>query len=111
MISAVFLYLSRGHIFDIVEQHYARSTEQVVIQCLRLPDARARLASRLLVNYGVGGLITGCRRGALTAISFANAIIGVIGGMGAAVFLFSIELTLTLLILIAVGLAAFSCTH
>ena len=107
MISAVFLYLSRGHILDIVEQHYARSTEQVVIQCLRLPDARARLASRLLVNYGVGGLITGCRRGALTAISFANAIIGFIGGMGAAVFLFSMELTLTLLILIAVGLAAF----
>lgn len=107
IISAAFLYLSRSHTFDIVEQHYARSTEQLVTQCLRLPDSRARLASRILQNYGVGGLSTGCRRGALTAISFANAITAVVGGMGAAFFLFRIELTLTLLILIGVGLAAF----
>ena len=43
----------------------------------------------------------------MTAISFANAITAVVGGMGAAFFLFRIELTLTLLILIGVGLAAF----
>jgi hypothetical protein len=106
VISATFLYLSRRQLLDLVEQHFARSVEQLVLLSLRLPDPRARLASKLLMDFGVPGLTLGCRRGAMTAISFANAITAVVGGFGAAIFLLRIDPALTLLILVSVGLAA-----
>ena len=106
VMSATFLYLSRRQILDIVEQHFARSAEQLVLLTLRLPDPRARLASKLLMDFNTTMLIVGCRRGAMTAISFANAITAVIGGLGATIFLLRIDLSLTLLILVSVGLAA-----
>ena len=73
---------------------------------LRLPDPRARLASKLLMDFGVPGLTLGCRRGAMTATSFANAITAVVGGFGAAIFLLRIDPMLTLIMLVSVGLAA-----
>ena len=48
----------------------------------------------------------GCRRGGLIAISFANAITAVVGGLGAAFFLFRIDLPLTLVIIGSALLAA-----
>lgn len=106
VISATFLYLSRRQLLDVVEEHFARSVERLVLLSVRLPDPRARLASKLLMDFGVPALTLGCRRGAMTAISFANAITAVVGGFGAAIFLLRIDPALTLLILMSVGLAA-----
>lgn len=105
VVSAGFLYLSRQQILDIVEKHYARNVEELVLLSLRLPDPRVRLATNLFRQFGVGGLGMGCRRGAITAIGFANAITAVVGGIGSAIFLFWVDHTLTLLILVSVGLA------
>ena len=107
VVSAALLYLARRVLLDIVEQHYARKMEQLVLLSLHLPDSRVRLASSLFMQFGVGGLGTGCRRGALNAIAFANAVGAVVGGLGAAAFLVWIDPSLTFLILISVGLAAF----
>jgi hypothetical protein len=106
VLSATFLYLSRRQLLDLVELHFARSVEQLVLLSLRLPDPRARLASKLLMDFGVPGLTLGCRRGSMTATSFANAITAVVGGFGAAIFLLRIDPMLTLIILVSVGLAA-----
>jgi len=106
VLSATFLYLSRRQLLDLVELHFARSVEQLVLLSLRLPDPRARLASKLLMDFGVPGLTLGCRRGAMTATSFANAITAVVGGFGAAIFLLRIDPMLTLIMLVSVGLAA-----
>ena len=106
VISAAFLYLARGQILNIAEQRYARRLEELVLQSFRLPDSRARLASKLLVDVGVGGLSGGCQRGAITAISFAYAATAVVGGIGAAVFLLWSETWLTLLVLVFAGFAA-----
>ena len=107
VVSAAFLYLARRQLLNIVEQYYARKMEQLVLLSLQLPDARARLASSLFMQFGVAGLGTGCRRAALNAIAFANAVGAVVGGTGAAAFLVWINPSLTFLILISVGLAAF----
>ena len=72
----------------------------------RLPDPRVRIGKHSLHGLWLGGLTTGCRRGTLTAISFATAITAVVGGLGAAFFLFRIDLPLTLLIFVSAGLAA-----
>ena len=106
VISAAFLYLSRRQIIDVVEQHYARSLEQLVFLSLRVPDPRAPIATRIFLDHGLTGLTTGCRRGTLTATSFANAITALVGGLGAAFFLFRIDLPLTLLIVVAAVLGA-----
>ena len=106
VVSAVLLYLSRKQILDIVEKYYARSLEQVGLLSLRVPDPRARVATQIFMDHGVGGLTMGCRRGALTSTTFANAITAVLGGLGGAVFLFRIDLPLTLLIIVSALLAA-----
>jgi hypothetical protein len=106
VISAAFLYLSRRQIIDVVEQHYARSLEQLVFLSLHVPDPRAPIATRIFLDHGLTGLTTGCRRGTLTATSFASAITALVGGLGAAFFLFRIDLPLTLLIAVAAVLGA-----
>ena len=106
IVSAVLLYLSRKQILDMVEKYYARSLEQLVLLSLRVPDPRAPLASHVFMDHGLGGLTTGCRRGSLTAITFANAITAVVGGLAAAVFLFKIDLSLTVVIVVSALLAA-----
>ena len=104
--SAALLYFSRKVILDMVEKYFARSTEQLVLLSLRVPDPRVPLASHIIMDHGYGGLTAGCRRGALIAISFANAITAVVGGLGAAFFLFRIDLPLTLVIIGSALLAA-----
>jgi len=104
--SACLLFLSRRLVFDIAEKHYGQSLEKLVLLARHLPDPRTRTASYLLNDYGLGGLSTGCRRGALIATAFANAISALIGATGAAVFLLLIDSPLTLLILVAAVLAA-----
>ena len=106
VISASLLFLSRKLVLDIAEEHYGRSLEKIVLIARRLPDPRARLASRLLTDFGIGGISTGCRRGALFASAFANAIAAVVGAVGASVFLIRIDLPLTLLIVVSAILAA-----
>jgi hypothetical protein len=106
VISAAFLYLARSQILNIVEQRFARKLEQLVLQSFRLPDPRARLASKLLMDIGVGGLLGGCQRGAIVAISFAYAATAVVGGIGAAAFLLWSETWLTLLVFVCAGIAA-----
>jgi hypothetical protein len=107
VVSAAFLYLARRQLLNIGEQYFARKMEQLALLSLQLPDARARLASSLFMQFGVAGLGTGCRRATLNAIAFANAVGAVVGGTGAAAFLVWINPPLTFLILISVGLAAF----
>ena len=104
--SASFLYLARRQILNLVEVYYARKVEELVLDSLRLPDPRARLATDLFMNFGVGGLTTGCRRAAIIVISFVNSITAMVGAVGATFFLLRIDLSLTLIILIAVSLAA-----
>jgi len=45
VVSAVLLYISRKQILDLIEKHYARSLEQLVLLTLRVPDPRAPLAT------------------------------------------------------------------
>ena len=106
VISAAFLYLGRSQIMNIAEQHYAKKLEQLVLESFRLPDPRVRLASKLLRSVGLGGLCTGCQRGAIIAISFAYAATSVVGGIGAAVFLLWNDVWLTLMVFASVGFAA-----
>jgi hypothetical protein len=106
VISAVLLYMSRKVILDMVEKFFARSSEQLVLLTLRVPDPRVPIASHIIMDHGLGGLTMGCRRGGLIAISFANAITAVVGGLGAAFFLFRIDLPLTLVIIGSALLAA-----
>ena len=47
VVSAVFLYLSRKQILDIVEKQYARSLEQLGLLSLRVPDPRVPVASHI----------------------------------------------------------------
>jgi uncharacterized integral membrane protein len=101
VVSAVLLYISRKQILDLIEKHYARSLEQLVLLTLRVPDPRAPLATLIFKNQGLSGLTMGCRRGAVIAISFANAITAVVGGLGAAFFLFRIDMPLTLVIVVS----------
>jgi hypothetical protein len=108
VVSAVFLYWSRKEILDVVEKHYARSLEELVLLTLRVPDPRVPIATNIFLDHGLGGLTTGCRRGTLTATSFAVAITGMVGGLGAAFFLFRIDFPLTLLIIVSASLAALS---
>jgi hypothetical protein len=104
--SASFHFLSRRLIFGVVEQRYAKSLDEVAREAARLPDSRARVASRLLMYSGLGGVTAGCRGGVLTTIIFCNAISGTLGGIGAALFLFHIDTPLTLIILLATFVGA-----
>ena len=106
VVSAILLYLSRRAILDVVENHFARSLQELILLTLRVPDPRAALASHIFMNRGLNGLSTGCQRSALTAISFAYAINGLIGGLIAAIFLFRIDQPLTTLIVVSALLAA-----
>jgi hypothetical protein len=101
VISACLLYLSRRLVLNIAEKYLASSLEQLVLLSLRLPDPRARVASQLMVENGIGGLAFGCRRGALISAAFANALSAFIGGVGAAIVLLRIDGPLTLVILFA----------
>jgi hypothetical protein len=104
--SATFHFLSRRLVFSIVEYRYAKSLGELAQQAGRLPDARARTASRLLMNYGLPSVTAGCRFGLLTTVIFCNAISGMLGGVAATLFLFRIDGSLTLLILLTAGLGA-----
>jgi hypothetical protein len=106
IVSAVLLYLSRKQILDMVEVFFARSLEQLVLLTLRVPDPRAPLASRIFNDHRLGGITMGCRRSSLIAITFANAITAIVGGLGAAFFLFRIDLPLTIVIMVSAVLAA-----
>ena len=104
IISASLLYVSRQLVLNIAERHFRRSLGQLVLLTRCLPTQSAH-RSDCLMDYGIGGLSIGCRRGALIATNFAHAITAVIGGLGAAVFLFWIDLPLTVLILFSAALA------
>ena len=106
VLSALLLYLSRKQIIDMVEKYYARSLEQLVLLSFRVPDPRARVATQVFLDYGLGGLTMGCRRGALITTTFAGAITAVVGGLGATVFLLRIDPPFTLLIMAAAVVAA-----
>jgi hypothetical protein len=106
MASAAFHFLSRRVVLNLVEQRYARSLEELVQQAGRLPDPRARVASRIFMNFGLAKISSGCRFGYVTSVIFCNAISGVLGGIGAALFLFYIDTPLTLLILLAAAFGA-----
>jgi len=104
--SGVFQFLSRRVILNLVEQRYARSLEELVQQTSLLPDPRARTASRLYMTFGLPKLTSGCRFGYVTSVIFFNAISGVLGGVGAALFLFYIDTPLTVLILLTAAFGA-----
>ena len=106
ILSAALLYLSRRQVLNIVQEHYAATLEQLALLTNRLPDARVKLASSLFIDYAFGGIATGARRGTLIVVSSATTITALVGGLGAAFFLFRIDLPLTLLIIISAGMAA-----
>ena len=106
ILSAALMFLSRRQILNIVQEHYAATLEQLALLTNRLPDSRVRLASSLFIDHGFGGLSTGARRGTLIVVSTATAITAMVGGLGAAFFLFRIDFALTMLIIISACLAA-----
>jgi hypothetical protein len=106
VISASLLFLSRKLVYDIAEKYYAKRLESLVLIARRMPDPRASLASRLLIDFGINGLATGCRRGALIASAMTNALAALVGAAGAMVFLIRIDTSLTLLILLSAVAAA-----
>lgn len=98
---AIFQFLSRRSVFNLVEARYAKDLEHLIYETVMLPDARVPTASRLFMNCGSGGLLGGARFGNLTTIIFCNALTGALGSVGAALFLFHIDMPLTLVILFA----------
>jgi hypothetical protein len=106
VLSATLQFLSRKLVFDVAQAQFGRALERLVLDGRDLPDPRARLASRLVNDFGIGGLSTGARRGALIAGSFTNAIAAVIGAVGAIFFLVRVDWSLTALIIVAIVLAA-----
>jgi ABC-type multidrug transport system fused ATPase/permease subunit len=106
ILSAALMFLSRRQILNIVQEHYAATLEQLALLTNRLPDSRVRLASSLFIDHGFGGLSTGARRGTLIVVSSATAITALVGGLGAAFFLFRIDFALTMLIIVSACLAA-----
>ena len=106
ILSAALMFLSRRQILNIVQEHYAATLEQLALLTNRLPDSRVRLASSLFIDHGFGGLSTGARRGTLIVVSSATAITAMVGGLGAAFFLFRIDFALTMLIIVSACLAA-----
>ena len=106
VMSATFQYLARRQILNVVEKHYAQAIEGLTLLSSPLPDPRVRLASDLFMEYGLGGLGMGCRRSALIIVTFFNAIMAAVGGIGAAIFLIWIDPSLTVLMLVSAGLAA-----
>jgi hypothetical protein len=101
VLGACSLFLSRVLVLNIVRDNYAQGVDRLIFFVSRLPDPRSHAGSLLLLRYGLNGLITGCRRVALTAIEFANAIPAVIGGAAAVAFLFGVDPWLTFSILSA----------
>jgi hypothetical protein len=104
--SAVFLYISRRVMLTVVEQYLQRQFENLVWLVGRLPDPRAPIASKLAVRPGLTGLTMGCRRGALTAVSFSNLVPSLVGAVGGAWFLMFVDAPLTITILVAAALWA-----
>ncbi len=103
--SAGFMFLSRQLALRIIEDHLAKSMEQVALVSARLPDPRARLASQSLIENS-SAVNSGCARGAIVAFIFTAAVSAAVGGVGAFFFLFYIDVGLTSLILLAVGLGS-----
>ena len=99
--SASFQFAARSIIATIVEQDLALSLKQLVDIGRRLPDPRVPMANQLFLRAGFKDLASGSRRGALTAIGFANAIPHVVGAAAAVATLFYLDLPLTLLLLIS----------
>ena len=60
-LSALLLFFSRMLILRIVEDYCAQAVQWIVFAADALPDPRAPTASRILVQSGVGGLISGCK--------------------------------------------------
>jgi len=104
--SGVFLYLSRRLTFKIAEENLADSLKTLVVLDGRLPDPRAPMASRMLVQQGFSKILAGSRRGALMAVISFNGFAGALGAVVALVFLFGMDPMLTLLILAGVVLGA-----
>jgi hypothetical protein len=102
--SALFMFLSRMMIWRVAEEHLAESLEALIRLTARLPDPRARVASRIFADHGLSPLVGGCTHGALTTVVFSNAIAGAFGGVAAAGVLFWIDATLTAIIVLSVGL-------
>jgi hypothetical protein len=99
--SSFFLYLSRSVVLRVVERDYGRSLVQLLHFAKRLPDPRAPVASRLYAEHHLGGLNSGCRLGALTAIHFCNAFAPIASGVAALVVLTLVDPWLTFLLLSA----------
>ena len=108
LVSGFFQYLSRRITFQIAEDHFAKSLKDLIVTESRLPDPRARMASRMLVENGLGKITAGSRRGALMAVIFFNASAGAIGALAALAFLVVTDPVLTLFILLGVGVGALS---
>ncbi len=104
--SGVFLYLSRRLIFKIAEENLASNLKAVVVLDGRLPDPRAPMASRMLVQQGFNKILAGSRHAALMAVISFNALAGAVGAIAALAFLFGMTPILTLLILAGVALSA-----
>ncbi len=106
--SGVFQYVSRRITYKIAEHNLADSLKRLVVLDGRLPDPRAPMASRMLVQQGFPKILGGSRRGALMAVIFFNASAGALGAVAALVFLLWMDPVLTVLILAGVALGALS---
>jgi len=106
--SGVFLYLSSRFTLKIAEENLAGNLKALVVLDGRLPDPRAPMAGRMLVQQGLGKIVAGARRGAILAVISFNALAGALGAVVATVFLFGMDPMLTLLILAGVALGALS---
>ena len=101
-------YLARWTTYKIAEENLADSLKSLVVLEGRLPDPRAPIASRTLVETGFAKILAVSRRGAVMGVIFFNASAGALGAIAALVFLFGMDPGLTLLILAGVALGALS---
>jgi hypothetical protein len=104
--SGLFQYASRRIVCRIVEDYLADSLKELIVAEARLPDPRARMASRMLLQHGFYKILGGSRRNGLIAVIFFNASVGAIGAVTALAFLFAVEPLLTFMILLGVVLGA-----
>ena len=99
--SALTLFFLRHLTLNVLEGRVAKNLEALVSYSLRLPDPRAPLASELLFSYGDSAIRSGLTASVFVALICSYAIPPILGSLGAAVILFTLDFQLTVLMALA----------
>ena len=102
--SAGLLYLSQHVAIEIGENAVARQLKEVVQLASRLPDPRARDASRILLTGELVKVTRGCRYAGSSTVTLLTAVTPLLGGIAAGIVLMVIDPVLTSTLALAAAL-------